>query len=60
VGFRVGNGYRICLWHDHWCGETPLKELFLVLFGCAANCGATVASLHLCQNDRVEWNVSFV
>jgi hypothetical protein len=26
--FEVGNGSKIRLWHDKWCGEQVLKEFF--------------------------------
>jgi hypothetical protein len=33
--FKVGDGARTKFWHDMWCGDTVLKETFLVLFGIA-------------------------
>ena len=35
VRFEVGDGSRVLFWHDVWCGELPLKILFLALFSIA-------------------------
>lgn len=32
LGFEVGKGNRVRVWHDRKCGEVPLKEAFPVLF----------------------------
>ena len=29
--FEVGNGSKIRLWHDKWCGEQVLKEFLSIL-----------------------------
>jgi len=31
--FEVGDGVRTTFWHDPWCGDVVLKEVFLDLFG---------------------------
>jgi hypothetical protein len=33
--FEVGDGSKVRFWHDHWCGDTALKESFQDLFGIA-------------------------
>ena len=60
VGFQVGNGCRVRLWHDRRCGNTPLKEVFPVLIECAANQEATIDSVLIHQRGGVEWNMTFV
>ena len=30
--FEVGNGSHVSFWHDVWCGEMPLKNVFPALF----------------------------
>uniref|UniRef100_A0A2N9G0Y7 Uncharacterized protein n=1 Tax=Fagus sylvatica TaxID=28930 RepID=A0A2N9G0Y7_FAGSY len=58
----AGRGDRILFWHDLWCGETPLKTLFPVLFSCSSNKTASIESL-LCRQgvgeERV-WNLAFI
>jgi len=33
---EVGEGVRTKFWHDLWCWDIVLKEVFLVLFGIAS------------------------
>jgi hypothetical protein len=33
--FKVGDGARTKFWHDLWCGDSVLKEVFPALFGIA-------------------------
>ena len=37
ISFSVGNGRRIKLWKDKWCGDEPLCDSFLSLFA-LSNC----------------------
>jgi hypothetical protein len=37
VRYEVGYGSKVLFWRDVWCGELPLKILFLELFTIA--CG---------------------
>ena len=60
VEVRVGDGSRTRLWHDCWCGDSPLKEVFLVLFECVGDREASVASVLSRLNGGVEWNVTFI
>uniref|UniRef100_A0A2N9HYC0 Protein kinase domain-containing protein n=1 Tax=Fagus sylvatica TaxID=28930 RepID=A0A2N9HYC0_FAGSY len=60
VELQVGDGTRVRLWHDRWCGDAPLKELFSTLFVCSSNREATIDSVLIHQNGGVDWNVSFV
>ena len=30
--FEVGDDFKISFWHDVWCGEQSLKEVFLESF----------------------------
>ena len=61
IHFEVGSGSRVFLWHDHWCLDLPLKELFPRLFEASLNQNDTVASVLVPQGMghlRV-WNVLF-
>jgi len=41
--FEVGDGSTISFWHNRWCSEGPLKELFPGLFALAVDRNASVA-----------------
>ena len=61
ISFEVGLGTRVYLWHDKWCSDRPLKELFPGLYGCSLNQDDTIASALIRQGigqSRV-WNLSF-
>ena len=32
----MGEGTRICFWHDRWIGDNTLKDLYPVLYVCSA------------------------
>ena len=58
----AGRGDRILFWHNLWCGETPLKTLFPVLFSCSSNKTASIKSL-LSRPGVGEvrvWNLAFI
>jgi hypothetical protein len=42
-GFEVGDGARIKFWHDLWCRDSVLKEVFPALFGITLAKDASVA-----------------
>ena len=60
ISFEVGLGTQVSLWHDKWCSDCPLKELFSGLFGCSLNQDDTIASALVCQGvgQSWEWNLS--
>lgn len=41
----VGDCKRVCFWHDVWCGDFVLKDLFPELFAITANREDIVYSL---------------
>jgi hypothetical protein len=62
IEFFVGGGDRIRFWLDKWCGNSPLKDLFPMMFLCSMDCQASVASV-LSRSDlhaSYAWNISFV
>jgi hypothetical protein len=62
IKFSAGRGDRLRFWVDKWCGDTPLKELFPLLFLCSTNCEASIESV-LSSSDLPNlcaWNISFV
>jgi hypothetical protein len=61
TSFEVGLGSKVLFWHDKWCTELPLKDVYLVLFACSNNKDAFIASLFeepSAGRSRV-WNISF-
>ena len=61
IRFEVGLGTRVSLWHDTWCSDHPLKEIFPGLFGCSLNQEDSVGSFLVSQgvDHSREWNVTF-
>ena len=59
LGYRVGTGVRVRMWHDMWCGGMPLKEAFPMLYECASNREATINEVVVRENGSVTWNVTF-
>uniref|UniRef100_A0A2N9FT22 Reverse transcriptase domain-containing protein n=1 Tax=Fagus sylvatica TaxID=28930 RepID=A0A2N9FT22_FAGSY len=55
----VGMGDRVHLWHDRWCGDMVLKEVFPTLFSCAIHKDALLSEVMVRQYGRVIWNVTF-
>jgi hypothetical protein len=59
--FEVGLGTRVSLWHDKWCSDRPLKELFPGLYGLFSQprgyCCFGPSSQGIDQSR--EWNVIF-
>ncbi len=53
VGFEVGLGTRISFWHDNWCADRPLKDLFPGLYRCSLNQEDTIDSVPISHGDRL-------
>ncbi len=62
VRMVAGRGDRIVFWHYLWCGETPLKTLFPVLFSCSSNKTASIESLlsRPGVGEARVWNLAFI
>ena len=62
MDFEVGIGDRIRFWIDRWCGDSPLKDVFLDLYAYASNRQATIDSILIrsASGSRFDWNVHFV
>jgi hypothetical protein len=59
MSYTVGMGDRVHLWHDRWCGDMVLKEVFPTLFSCAIHKDALLSEVMVRQYGRVIWNVTF-
>jgi hypothetical protein len=57
----VGKGIRVQFWHDNWCGDGALKDLFPLLYECSRDRDASIASLYVRTSGREkrEWHVHF-
>uniref|UniRef100_A0A2N9FBT2 Uncharacterized protein n=1 Tax=Fagus sylvatica TaxID=28930 RepID=A0A2N9FBT2_FAGSY len=55
-------GNRIRFWHDNWCGDVPLKTMFLVLFACSLARDASIASslTNSGVNGARTWDITFI
>jgi hypothetical protein len=58
--FEVGDGVRTKFWHNLWCGDMVLKEVFPHLFGIAWVKDASVVDNMEVLDGSTQWNVSFV
>ncbi len=61
VEFEVGLVSWARLWHDRWCGDCLLKEVFPELFTCASNYNATIDRCLVLLGEGMAWvwDVSF-
>jgi hypothetical protein len=59
--FDVGKGNRVQFWHDKWCGDRPLKEMFPLLYECSRYRDASIDSLYARTRGGVnrEWHIHF-
>ena len=58
--FVLGNGRRICLWEDCWCGEGALSVWFPTLYNLADPKGARVTDVWNDGMGEGAWNPSFI
>lgn len=58
--FEVGDGVRMRFWHDLWCRNMVMKEVFPDLFGIARVKDAYVADNKEVLGGSIKWNWSFV
>ena len=59
VRFEVGDGSKVLFWHDVWCGEQPLKNIFPELFTIACRKDVWVAETMQIHNGSIHWHVLF-
>jgi hypothetical protein len=60
VKYEVGDGSKIRLWHNLWCGDQRMKEVFPELFSIARCEEAWLANNMQFSNGIIQWNVSFL
>ena len=61
TGFEVGLGTKVLLWHDKWCTDVALKELYPALYACSNNRDAFIASVYVSSGEgrSRDWSVTF-
>jgi hypothetical protein len=59
VRYEIGDGPKVLFWHDVWCGEQPLKNLFPKLFTIACAKDVWVAQTMQVHNGSIHWHVLF-
>jgi hypothetical protein len=57
--FEVGDGSKVRLWHDLWCRDMALRDVFPVLFGIACANDAFVAAHFEFSGGAIKWYMSF-
>jgi hypothetical protein len=60
ISFEIGDGSKVSFWHDVWCGDRPLKEMYPDLFAISCSPDSLVADLLSCHNDIPHWDLTFV
>jgi len=60
VQFEVKDGSRVLFWNDVWCGDRPLRTLFLDLFRITGLKYAAVQEVVSWNGDISHWNLTFV
>ena len=56
----VGDGTWLKFWHDRWCGDMPLKEVYPEFFSIALDRNVSVvADLMSHGNGMIHWDVLF-
>ena len=58
--FDLGDGQRIRLWKDAWCGDVPLNEVFPGLYSIADSKGAKVVEMWEIEGEAGAWNPRFL
>ena len=61
LSFVVGEGTRICFWHDRWIGDNTLKDLYPELYVCSAVKDACISEvLWILEGGTVRvWDLRF-
>jgi hypothetical protein len=57
--FELGDGSKVRLWHDIWCGDM-VTEAFPILSGIACAKDASIAAHVKFFKGVIQWNMKFV
>uniref|UniRef100_A0A2N9HC19 Reverse transcriptase zinc-binding domain-containing protein n=1 Tax=Fagus sylvatica TaxID=28930 RepID=A0A2N9HC19_FAGSY len=59
TSYKVGDGSRIRFWHDIWCGDSPLRHQFPILFHLARAPESRVSDIYHFQGSTISWDIEF-
>uniref|UniRef100_A0A2N9HXJ9 Reverse transcriptase domain-containing protein n=1 Tax=Fagus sylvatica TaxID=28930 RepID=A0A2N9HXJ9_FAGSY len=59
TSYKVGDGSRIRFWHDIWCGDSPLRHQFPILFQLARAPESRVSDIYHFQGSTISWDIEF-
>jgi hypothetical protein len=53
---------RSNFWHDKWCGDCSLNDMFPLLFECSRDCAASIEFLYTQFSgvEKRDWHIRFV
>ena len=58
--YNVREGNRVSFWHNPWCGPTPLKEPFPIVYACSLSKEECVSNLVVTTSEGGRsWNLLF-
>ena len=58
--FKLGDGRKIRLWEDTWCGRQPLCDAFPDLYSIAGSKGAKVVEIWVREDGGGAWDPKFL
>jgi hypothetical protein len=59
ISYKVGDGSRIRFWYDTWCGDSPLRNQFPILYQLARDPESRVSDICLFQGSTTSWDIEF-
>uniref|UniRef100_A0A2N9IAI6 Reverse transcriptase domain-containing protein n=1 Tax=Fagus sylvatica TaxID=28930 RepID=A0A2N9IAI6_FAGSY len=59
ISYKVGDGSRIRFWYDTWCGDSPLRNQFPILYNLARDPESRVSDICLFQGSTTSWDIEF-
>ena len=60
AAFSIGDGKRVSLWKDVWCGEEVLCYVFPSLFNLDVHKEAMVVDIWDCGKEERGWSTTFL
>jgi hypothetical protein len=60
VSYSIGSGERVSFWHNKWCREGIMKDIFLRLYLIARDKQALVSDYLTWHNEERVWSVTLI
>uniref|UniRef100_A0A2N9EHM0 Reverse transcriptase domain-containing protein n=1 Tax=Fagus sylvatica TaxID=28930 RepID=A0A2N9EHM0_FAGSY len=60
ISFEIGDESKVSFWHDVWCGDRPLKEMYPDLFAISCSLDSLVDDQLRRHNDTLHWDLTFI